>query len=80
MCAAQTGGVGVVRVAENRHVRIALCDIVRVDARDVSDHEIWWFDSVRGLETVLRQHGLELSPDEEVDPAQQDRCHIRVRR
>ena len=73
--APQSLRVGVVRVAENRHVGIVLRDIVRVDARDVGDHEIGWFDSVRGLEAMLRQHRLELPPDEEVDPAQEDRCH-----
>jgi hypothetical protein len=73
---AQTGGVGVVREAEDRHVRERLRDVVRVDARDVGDHEIGRLDAVRGLETVLGQDGLELPPDEEVDPTQQDRRHV----
>src|ERR1700704_6606607 len=74
--AAQTGGVGVVCEAEDRHVRERVRDVVRVDACDVSDHEIRRFDAVRGLETVLGQDGLELPPDEEVDPTQQDRRHV----
>ena len=75
MGTAQTGGVGVVRVTENRHVRVVVGDVGRVDARDVCDHEIGRVDPIRGLETVLRQERLELRSDEEVDPTQQDRRH-----
>ena len=67
--------VGVVRVAEDRHVGVVVRDIVGVDPRDVGDHEIGWLDPVRRLEAMLRQERLELAPDEEVDPAQEDRRH-----
>ena len=73
--APQSLGVGVVRVAENRHIGIVVGDVVRVDPRDVRDHEIGWLDPVRRLEAMLRQERLELAPDEEVDPAEEDRRH-----
>ena len=75
MSAPQSGGVGVVREPENRDVRIGVCDVGRVDPRDVRDHEIGWLDAVRGLEAMLRKSRLELAPDEEVDPTKQDRRH-----
>jgi len=65
----------VVRVAENRHIREVVRDVFRVDARDVRDHEIGRLDPIRGFEAMLGQERLELPPDEEVDPTQQDRCH-----
>src|ERR1044071_4448251 len=40
VCGLQPSGVRVVRVAEDRHVRIRLGDLLRVDARDVDDDEI----------------------------------------
>ena len=75
MRATQSLGVGVVRVAEDRHVGVVVRDVVRVDPRDVGDHEIGWLDPVGRLEAMLRQERLELAPDEEVDPAQEDRRH-----
>ena len=75
MSPAQSLRVGVVRVPQDRHVGVGVRDVVRVDARDVRDHEIGWLDPVRRLEAVLRQQRLELAPDEEVDPAQEDRRH-----
>ena len=71
----QTLGVGVVRVPENRHVGVVVRDVVCVDPRDVGDHEIGCLDPVSRLEAMLRQERLELAPDEEVDPAQEDRRH-----
>ena len=73
--APEPGGVGVIRVAEDRNVREVVGDVVRVDPRNVGDHEVGWLDPVRRLEAMLRQKRLELPPDEEVDPAQEDRCH-----
>ena len=73
--AAQPGGVRVVRVAEDRDVRVGLGDVRSVDARDVRDHEIGRLDTVCRHESVLRQNPLELATDEEVDPTQQDRRH-----
>ena len=71
----QAVGVGVVRKTENRGLGKAVCDVVRVDTRDVGDHEIGWLDTVGGLEVMLRKERLELAPEEEVDPCEQDRCH-----
>jgi len=79
MSATQSGGVGVVREAQDRHVRIALRDVVGIEPRHVGDHEIRRIDAVRRLEPVLRQLCLQLAPDEQVDPTQQDRRHARAR-
>ena len=73
--ASQSLGVGVIGVTENRHIGIAVGDVVRVDPRDVGDHEIGRLDPVSRLEAMLRQERLELAPDKEVDPAQEDRRH-----
>lgn len=73
--AAQSLRVGVVRVTEDRHVGVVVGDVISVDPRDVGDHEVGSLDPVRRLEAMLRQERLELPPDEEVDPAQEDRCH-----
>ena len=73
--AAQSLRVRVVRVPEDRHVGVVVRDVVGIDPRDVGDHKIGWLDPVRRLEAMLRQERLELAPDEEVDPAQEDRRH-----
>ena len=73
--APQTSRVGVVREAEDRHVRKVVGDVVRIDPRDVRDHEIRWLDPVRRLKAMLGQERFELAADEEVDPAQEDRGH-----
>ena len=79
----ETGGVRpteacsvrVIRVAEDRDVRVVVRNIVRVDSRNVGDHEIGRIDRVRRRESVLGKHRLQLAADEEVDPTQQDRRH-----
>ena len=53
----------------------AVRDVVRIDPRDVGDHEIGRLDAVGGLEAMLREERLELAPEEEVDPCEQDRSH-----
>ena len=58
---------------------IGVRDVVRVDPRDVCDHEIGRVDSVRGLEAMLREQCLELPAEEEVDPTRQDRRHAASR-
>src|SRR2546430_2516096 len=73
--AAQSGSVGVVREAEERAVRVRLCDVGRIDARDVRDHEVGRDDRVRGHEGLPGERGLQLAPEEEIDPSQQDRRH-----
>ena len=75
MSAPQTGRVGVVRVPEQRHVGIAVGDVARIHPRNVGDHQVRWLDPVCRLEAMLWQKRLELAPDEEVDPAQEDRRH-----
>ena len=73
----QSGRVGVVREADDRDVRIGVGDLVRVDPRDVRDHELGLVDGVGGDEVVPGQERLELATEEEVDPRQQDRRHVR---
>jgi hypothetical protein len=75
MSAAQAGRVRVIRVAEDRHVRIGVRDVDRVDPRDVGDHEVGRVDPFRGLEPMLGESALQLAPDEEIDPAEQDGRH-----
>ena len=64
-----------VRETEERHLGEVVGDVVWIDPGDVCDHEIGRFDPIRRLEAMLGQERLELPPDEEVDPTQQDRCH-----
>src|SRR5215475_6276005 len=40
VCGAEAGGVGVVREADDRDVGIRVRDLLRVDARDVREHEL----------------------------------------
>jgi hypothetical protein len=68
-------GVRVVRVAEDRDIRVVVRNVVRVDPRNVGDHEIGRIDRVRRREPMLGKHRLELAADVEVDPTQQDRRH-----
>src|SRR6266404_8527242 len=77
MRGAQAGGVRVVRVPEDRNVGIRVCDLLGIDARDVGDHEVGALSALDRDEVVLRQERLELAPEEEIDPAQQDRGHMR---
>src|SRR3954451_12705204 len=71
----ETGGVGVVRIAEDRDVDECVGDLLRVDAGDVGDHEIGRVGALDRDEAVAGEQGLELPPEEEVDPTQQDRRH-----
>src|SRR5207302_3288684 len=73
----QSTRVGVVREADDGDVGIRVRDLVRIDPRDVRDHELGRLDGVRGHEMVLGQQGLELATEEEIDPRQQDRRHER---
>ncbi len=72
---AEPGGVRMVREAEDRDVREPVGDVVRIDPCNVGDYEIGRLDTVGGLEAVLREERLELAPEEEVDPCEQDRSH-----
>jgi hypothetical protein len=74
--AAQSGGVGVVRVTQNRDFRVRLSDVHRIDARDVGYHEIGRLDAVDCHETMFGQDPFELASNKEVDPTQQDRRHV----
>ena len=73
----QAGRISVVRVSEDRNVRIRVGDFVGIDPRDVGDHEIGALSALDRDEVVLRQERLELAPEEEVDPTEQDRGHMR---
>src|SRR5262245_54537562 len=75
VCTAQALGVGVVREAEQRHVRVGVRDLVRVDPRHVRDHAVGRVDAVGGRQVMSREKAFQLSPEEEVDPYQQDRRH-----
>ena len=75
MSAAQPSRVGVVRVADDRHVGVAVRNVAGVDPGDVRDHQIGRLDPVGGLEAMLRKERLELGPQEQFDPTQQNRRH-----
>src|SRR5262245_22957047 len=73
--AAEALGVGVVREAEQRHVRVGVRDLVRVDPRHVRDHAVGRVDAVGGRQMMPREKAFQLPPEEEIDPYQQDRRH-----
>ena len=73
----ETRRVGVVRVAEDRDVRLGVGDLGRVDPGDVHDHEVRRVDVIDRDQVMAGQQRLELAPEEEVDPTQQDRRHGR---
>ena len=75
MGALQARLVGVVCEAEDRDVGPSVDHRVGVDPCDVGDHEVGCVDAVRGHEVVSRKETLELPPEEEVDPREQDRRH-----
>ena len=49
--------------------------VVRIDPRHVRDHEIRRLDAVGRHEVMCGERRLELPPDEEVHPRQQDGRH-----
>ncbi len=67
--------VRVIREAEDRHGRESVGNLVRLDPRDVGDHEVRRVDAVTRDKVVAGQECLELAPEEEVDPHEQDRRH-----
>ena len=75
--ALEPGLVGVVREADDRDVRPRVDDLLRLDARDVDDDEVGRVDAVGRDEVVAVQESLELPPEEEIDPCEQDRRHGR---
>lgn len=75
MCAAQPFGVRVVRVAEDRRIRKGVRYLVRIDPRDVRDHQVRRIGGIHRDEVVPRQRRLKLAAKEEIDPGQQDRRH-----
>ena len=72
---AQSGCVGVVRVTDDRHVRIGVGDLVGIDPGDVRDHHVRQIRVVDGDQVMPGEQGLELPPEVEVDPTEQDRRH-----
>src|SRR5438876_3312062 len=75
MGSSQSGRVGVSAEAEDRNVRVGVGDLLRIDARDVRDHEIGPVHTVGRDEMVARKKDLQLPPEERVDPTEQDRRH-----
>src|SRR4051794_30121574 len=75
MRAAQTGSVGVPAEPHDRDVRIRVGDIVRIDTTDVGDDEVGPVGAVRGHEVMAGKERLELAPEEDIDPTEQDRRH-----
>src|SRR5262249_55017008 len=61
----QPGLVGVIRETEDRDLGPRVDDLVRLDARDVADHEIGLVDAVGGDQVVARQERFELASKEE---------------
>ena len=77
---AETGGVCVVRVAEDRDVRPGVRNLVRVDPREVANDHVGRVHAVGRDQLVGRsQERVQLSSKEEIDPRQQDRRHGRER-
>jgi len=73
--ALEAGLVGVIRVPQDRNVGPRVDDLVRLDARDVRDHEIRRVDAVARDQTMARKQTLQFPAEEEVDPDEQDRRH-----
>ena len=72
----QARRIRVVREPEDGHVRIRLCDLVGIHAREIADDEVGRIDAVRGRELVaLGEQHIELASKEDIDPDQQDRRH-----
>jgi 8-oxo-dGTP pyrophosphatase MutT (NUDIX family) len=72
---AQAFGVRVIRIAEDRRIRKGVRDLVRIDSRDVRDHQVRRVGGIHRDEVVPGQRRLELAAEEEIDPGQQDRRH-----
>src|SRR6185437_6514195 len=53
-------------------------NLLRLDPRDVRDHQLRLRDRVRGDEVVPGQEHVQLASEEEVDPNEQDRRHGRT--
>src|SRR5205085_6949341 len=73
VCAPQPGRVGVAAEAEDRHVRIEIRDLLRLDAGDVGDAEVGPVGAVGRHEPMLRQERIPLAPGERVDTTEQQR-------
>jgi uncharacterized protein len=65
-----------VREPDDGHVGVRVDDLVGIDTSDIRDHEVGQIDAVGRHEVVPREKPLELAPEEEVDPTQQDRRHV----
>lgn len=72
---AQPRGVGMVRIAEDRDIRIRVRNLVRIDPRNVRDHQIRTVGAIDGDQVMALQENIQLAPEKEVDPDQQDRGH-----
>jgi len=72
---AETGGVGVAAEANNRNVEVRVRDVVRIDPADIGNHKVGPIGTVARDEMMPRQESLQLAPEEDIDPTQQDRRH-----
>src|SRR5689334_21843408 len=61
--------------ADDRDVGVRVCDIDRIDTTDVRNDEVGPVGAVGRHEVMPGQEGLELAPEENVDPTKQDRGH-----
>jgi predicted metal-dependent hydrolase len=67
--------VGVIRETEDGHVGVRVGDLVGIDPGDVGDHEVRRVDAVGRDQMMFGEERVQLAPEEEVDPTQQDRRH-----
>ena len=72
-------GRGVTREPDDRDVGIEICDLVRVDAADIRDHEIGWVDPFARDECVAGAERLELRAKARVDADERDPRHACAR-
>jgi hypothetical protein len=69
--------VGVIRVPEDGNIGVRVGDFLRVHSPNVDDDDVRRLDRVCGRQTVSGEERVELPPEKEIDPDQQDRRHGR---
>jgi hypothetical protein len=67
--------IGVVRESENRDLGPRLGDVFGFDPREVANDQIRWVDAVPSHQPMVGEKPVELRPEEQVDPHEQDRRH-----
>jgi hypothetical protein len=71
----QSRRIGVSAEPDDRDVRVRVGHVERVDATDVGHHKVWPLGAIARNEVMPRQQGLQLAPEEDIDPTEQDRRH-----